>query len=382
TDSGHYRCVAENDAGTAAKVVTLALHSAPAVTVTPQAVSVRAGQRVLLHCAVSGEPTPSVEWQRDGQPLPEGPRAHILPNATLLLPAASHHDAGSYSCLARNTLGSAIAHVSVDVRGEPQRVQGSLAGVINTHELGVASVDTRVLDDPRAGTTTFQSSIGNIPPSIGPLMRVLVAVIAPIYWSLAHASGEAQSGFLLTQGTFQHESQLQFATGELLRVTHLARGTDAANALLLDSVISGSVPESVSKAAVLLQDFSERYVRTGAGQLRGDSVQSFLWDGHIVRAQCNHTIVYDPPTGPWPPRVQHIRASALETSYSPDSEELRFQLRASGTNRDQCPLGFTGSPDQLYCTDLDECQMLSQCQHQCRNSLGSYRCLCPAGYRL
>lgn len=43
-------------------------------------------------------------------------------------------------------------------------------------------------------------------------MRVLVTIIAPIYWSLAHASEAARSGFLLTQGTFQHESLLQFAS--------------------------------------------------------------------------------------------------------------------------------------------------------------------------
>lgn len=45
-------------------------------------------------------------------------------------------------------------------------------------------------------------------------MRVLVTIIAPVYWSLARASGEARSGFLLTRGTFRHESQLEFATGE------------------------------------------------------------------------------------------------------------------------------------------------------------------------
>ncbi|KFZ60611.1 Hemicentin-2, partial [Antrostomus carolinensis] len=361
TDTGRYRCTAENDVGTVAKVVTLVLQSAPVVAVTPRVLAVHAGQWVLLHCTVSGEPTPSVEWQRDGEPLPEGPRAHVLPNATLVLPAVTHHDAGNYSCLARNALGSAVAHASLAVQGEPRRVRGSLVGVLNAQELGVTSLDAR------------------------PLMRVLVAIISPIYWSLAHTGATARSGFLLTQGTFQHESQLEFVTGEMLRVTHLARGVDATGALLLDSVISGSMPENIDKAAVLLQDFSERYVQTGAGQLSGSSVQIFLQDGHIIRARCNHTITYDPTVGPQPPRVQHVRASAVKASYNPTSEELRFQLRASldaGPDRDQCPPGFILGPQQLYCIDLDECQMLTQCQHECRNSLGSYRCICPPGYRL
>ncbi|NXO86597.1 HMCN2 protein, partial [Sitta europaea] len=203
TDVGQYRCVAENDAGTAMKVVTLVLQSAPVVTVTPAEVRVHAGQQVLLHCVVSGEPTPSVEWQRDGEPLPEGPHTRVLPNATLLLPSATHRDAGSYSCLARNALGSAVAHSSLDVQGELQQVRGSLVGVINGHELGVSTLDASVLGDSQSSTAALRSSIGSIPPAIGPLMRVLVTIIAPIYWSLAHTSGAAQSGFLLNQGTFQ-----------------------------------------------------------------------------------------------------------------------------------------------------------------------------------
>ncbi|XP_063265782.1 hemicentin-2 isoform X3 [Prinia subflava] len=389
TDVGQYQCVAENDAGTAAKVVTLVLQSAPVVTVTPAEARVHAGQQVLLHCVVSGEPTPSVEWQRDGEPLPEGPHARVLPNATLFLPSVTHRDAGSYSCLARNALGSAVAHTSLDVQGELQRMQGSLVGVINGHELGVSALDATVLGegDSQSGTAALQSSIGSIPPAIGPLMRVLVAIIAPVYWSLAHASGAARSGLLLTQGSFQHESLLQFATGELLRVTHVARSVGGAGALRLDSVISGSVPESLGDAVVLLQDFSERYVRTGAGQLSGGSVQSFLRDGHLLRAHCNHTIVFDPPVGPQPPRVQHLRARAIRASYDPAKQELHFQLRASldaGADRDQCPLGFTPDPGQMYCTDVDECTEGSHaCRYNqiCQNAAGSYRCSCPPGYR-
>ncbi|NXX73240.1 HMCN2 protein, partial [Spizella passerina] len=220
-------------------------------------------------------------------------------------------------------------------------------------------------------------------PFPGPLMRVLVTIIAPIYWSLAQARGAAQNGLLLTRGAFQHESLLHFATGELLRVTHRARGAGGAGALRLDSVISGSVPEGLGDAALLLQDFSERYVRTGAGQLSGSSVQSFLQDGRLLRAHCNHTIVFDPPVGPQPPRVQQLRARAIRASYDPAKQELRFQLRAwldAGGQGKHCPLGFTPDPGQLYCMDINEClNFPPPCTFECRNLRGSYECLCPAG---
>lgn len=40
-----------------------------------------------------------------------------------------------------------------------------------------------------------------------------------------------------------------------------------------------------------------------------------------------------------------------------------------------CPAPMPGS-------DLDECRVRNLCQHACRNTEGSYQCLCPAGYRL
>lgn len=79
----------------------------------------------------------------------------------------------------------------------------------------------------------------------------------------------------------------------------------------------------------LLQDFSERYVRTGAGRFSGGSVQSFLQDGRLVRARCNHTIEYEPASGLQPQRVQHIQAREVQASFDPASAELSFQLSTS-----------------------------------------------------
>ncbi|NXA49877.1 HMCN2 protein, partial [Nothocercus julius] len=201
SDAGQYRCVAENEEGSAAKLVTLVLQSAPWVQVRPRVTAVGAGQRVLLHCEARGEPTPSLEWRQDSAALQEGPRARVLPNAMLLIRAARPEDAGSYICHARNSLGYDVAQAFLTVRAEPCCVQGSLVGIINAQEFSAATLNASVLEDPRTGTADVRSSIRSIPPSMGPLMRVLVAVITPVYWSFT--GRDIHSGFLLTQGTFR-----------------------------------------------------------------------------------------------------------------------------------------------------------------------------------
>ncbi|NXA34827.1 HMCN2 protein, partial [Eudromia elegans] len=201
SDAGQYRCMAENEVGSVAKLVRLVLQSAPRVQVHPRAAAVGAGQRVLLHCEARGQPPPALEWRRDGAVLQEAPRARVLPNGTLLIRAARPEDAGGYACHAHNPLGSDVAHALLTVRAEPRRVRGSLVGIINAQEFGVATLNASVLEDPRAGTADVRSSIQSIPPSVGPLMRVLVAIVAPVYWSFT--GGDTHSGFLLTQGTFR-----------------------------------------------------------------------------------------------------------------------------------------------------------------------------------
>jgi len=35
----------------------------------------------------------------------------------------------------------------------------------------------------------------------------------------------------------------------------------------------------------------------------------------------------------------------------------------------------------LYCLDVDECLRPGMCQHSCRNTWGSFQCLCDEGYQ-
>ncbi|XP_008579907.1 PREDICTED: hemicentin-2 [Galeopterus variegatus] len=385
-DAGQYQCLAENNMGTAKKVVTLVLQSAPVFQVEPQDMTVRSGDDVALQCQATGEPAPTLEWLRAGRPLQASGRLQTQLDGSLWLQRVEAEDTGTYECVAHNLLGSSTARAFLTVRGEPRGSQGSLMGVINGQEFGVATLNTSVQQEVRSGVTSIRSSISHVPANVGPLMRVLVVTIAPIYWALAGENGEALNGHSLTGGRFRQESHVEFATGELLRMTQVARGLDPDGLLLLDMVINGIVPESLADADLQVQDFQEQYVQTGPGQLFVGSTQRFLQGNQPTFLRCNHSIQYDAARGPQPQLVQHLRASGISTAFNPKAEALRFQLTTAlqaEENEVGCPEGFELDTQGAFCVDRDECSGgPSPCSHSCHNMPGRFACSCPAGFTL
>ncbi|KAM9207753.1 hemicentin-2 [Dugong dugon] len=385
-DAGRYQCLGENEMGSVEKVVILVLQSAPVLQVEPQDTTVRSGEDVVLRCQATGEPMPTVEWLRAGQPLLTSQRIRTLPDGSLWLEHVEARDAGVYECVAQNLLGSATAQAFLAVRGKLWGSRGSMIGVINGQEFGEATLNTRVLQKARSGTITIRSNISHIPANVGPLMRILIVAITPIYWTLAGENGEALNGHSLTGGSFQQESQVEFATGELLTMTQVARGLDPDGLLLLDMMVDGVIPESLADADLQVQDFQERYVQTGPGQLFVDSTQRFLQGGIPTFLHCNHSIQYDAAWGLQPQLVQHLRASAVSTAFDPEAEVLRFQLTTAlqtEENEAGCPEGFELDPQGAFCVDRDECSDgPSPCSHSCHNAPGRFSCSCPAGFTL
>ncbi|GAB1286208.1 Hemicentin-2 [Apodemus speciosus] len=408
-DAGRYQCLATNEMGAVKKVVTLVLQSAPVFQVEPQDVTVRSGVDVELRCRATGEPVPTIEWLRAGRPLQAGRRLRALPDGSLWLERVEAGDAGVYECVAHNLLGSVTAKAMLAVRGEPRGSRGSMIGVINGQEFGMATLNISVRQQGSSEAPTIWSSISHVPASVGgcrrPLMRVLVVTIAPIYWALARESGEALNGYSLTGGSFQQESQMEFSTGELLTMTQVARGLDPDGLLLVDMKIDGKIPESLADANLHVQDFQEHYVQTGPGQLFVGSTQRFLHDSLPGSLRCNHSIQYDETRGLQPQLVQHLRASAISSAFDPEAEALNFQLTtALRAEEDEvgCPEGFEldaqgtfcvgivetpgfrVTADGSSCEDVDEClEQLDECHYNqlCENTAGGHRCGCPRGYR-
>uniref|UniRef100_A0A8C9UEL9 Hemicentin 1 n=1 Tax=Serinus canaria TaxID=9135 RepID=A0A8C9UEL9_SERCA len=269
--------------------------------------------------------------------------------------------------------------------GGPARAKGSIIGNINDVEFGIAFLNATVMDSPDSDTRVIQATITNVPRTLGPAMRKLVSILSPVYWTTAKEIGEAMNGFTLTDAVFKRETQVEFATGEILRMTHVARGLDTDGALLLDVVVSGHVLQLQSVADVSVKDYTEDYIQTGPGQLHAHSTRLFAADGVSVPYTWNHTITYDPSKGRMPFLVQTLRAASITTEYHPLQEAVAFKIQASiakGDRSNQCPAGFALDSSGPYCSDEDECAVGNPCSHTCHNAVGSYYCSCPKGFTI
>ncbi|XP_030621020.1 hemicentin-1 [Chanos chanos] len=444
SDAGTYVCIAENSVGTIRALSFVRIREPPVLrgeAHTTQTVTL--GGVVQLDCPVHGDPPPALRWLRDGRSLLGSLRLHPLRNGSLVIYSVTSADSGEYRCIAESEAGTAERTISLQVQvpggysdwqewgpcsatcgegiqertrlcnnpapanggppcegpdvdyrkcqsslcpGEsPRRARGSLIGMVNEREFGVAFLEANITENSEEGTSTLRANLDNIPPSIGPLLRVLVSVFAPIYWSTVYQTGQTQNGYTLTQGVFRQESQLEFETGEILKLTHVARGLDAEGVLLVDIVINGYVPPTLSTSHFNLQDFDESYVQTGSGQMYAWSSQNHLHEGTPVTLRCNHTLVFEGPQVRQGPLLQLLRLSSISGTYSLLTLSLNFEMTASllipDGNGETCPKGFI-LDTASYCADEDECAVDSPCSHACNNIIGGFTCACPSGFTI
>ncbi|XP_058491292.1 hemicentin-1 [Solea solea] len=443
-DAGTYVCIAENRVGSIRALSFVRIREPPVLKgEAHMSQTVVQGGSAMLDCPVHGDPSPVLRWLRDGKPLLRSLRIQALRNGSLVIYSISAADEGEYQCVAESEAGTVERTITLKVQinggystwqewspcsstcgrgfqertrlcdnpepanggrscsgssidsrkcqtglcpGEsPRRTRGSLIGMVNEREFGVSFLEANITDHAEEGSSTLQARLDNIPPSVGPLLRVLVSVFAPVYWTTVLQSGAARNGFSFTQGQFRQESQLEFETGEILRLTHVARGLDSEGVLLIDIVINGFVPPSLSSSHLSLQEFDESYVQTGRGQLHSWSSQAHQREGNPVVLRCNHTIIYEGLEERQGPLLQLLKVSGMNSVYNMFTLTLDFHVTASllipDGYEDTCPKGFL-LDTASYCADEDECALQSPCSHSCNNIMGGFSCACPSGFTI
>ncbi len=109
-NQGKYACVATNSAGSAtsnAATLTVLSPTLPSFTAQPVGQTVGSGSSVVFSAAATGSPLPTYQWQLNGAPLAGAT------NSTLVVSNATAAQAGSYTCVATNSVGSTTSTAAV-----------------------------------------------------------------------------------------------------------------------------------------------------------------------------------------------------------------------------------------------------------------------------
>ncbi|XP_069748155.1 matrix-remodeling-associated protein 5 [Narcine bancroftii] len=128
SDGVQFVCIAHNEGGEAKLIVQLDVQNnleKPSFTNPLSAgVAILIGNSVSLNCSSRGTPTPVITWVLpDGQKLMKGqrlPKMYHGSDGTLHISSPSATEAGSYRCIARNSVGSVERLVTLEVGHKPE----------------------------------------------------------------------------------------------------------------------------------------------------------------------------------------------------------------------------------------------------------------------
>ncbi|CAH3166279.1 unnamed protein product [Porites lobata] len=92
--------------------------SAPQVMLSPAEQTRDEGGNTAFYCTLAGNPSPVEEWHFKGRKLLSGAK-YLIKEGELIVKNLNYSDAGPYTCVARNILGSSEATGNLSVRGLP-----------------------------------------------------------------------------------------------------------------------------------------------------------------------------------------------------------------------------------------------------------------------
>lgn len=156
----------------------------------------------------------------------------------------------------------------------PLRVNGKVNGVVNGVKLDNLDLQSYVvLDNGKAYT-----AVSNIPEGIGNDVQSLEILGATIGWLFALPINDAENGYQLTGGIFNHTATITFTnTSQRLTVRQKYLGLDVFDQLRIESDIQGEIPHLPVDTKVKIADYQEQHTLTALGVVQSSSIHKYTY---------------------------------------------------------------------------------------------------------
>ncbi|XP_044749680.1 peroxidasin [Coccinella septempunctata] len=126
-DSGLYICEARNTLGSrevSAEIKISSLkYQPPRFKYKPYNIEAFIGSSIEMPCMAEGEPTPGIQWQKDGATMQRTGRAKTSLTGSLYINEVGLEDQGRYECIAINDNGRAAASGYLTVKNDPTAIK-------------------------------------------------------------------------------------------------------------------------------------------------------------------------------------------------------------------------------------------------------------------
>lgn len=139
-DAGTYTCIAENANETIEAQADLTIQVPPEFLVRPASLYARESMDIIFECEVSGKPTPTVKWIKNGDMVIPSDYFKIVKDYNLQVLGLVKSDEGFYQCIAKNDVGNAQAaaqliileHAPVPAGPLPSAPRDVVASLVST----------------------------------------------------------------------------------------------------------------------------------------------------------------------------------------------------------------------------------------------------------
>uniref|UniRef100_A0A8C5X2B0 Leucine rich repeats and immunoglobulin like domains 2 n=1 Tax=Malurus cyaneus samueli TaxID=2593467 RepID=A0A8C5X2B0_9PASS len=133
-DMGIYSCMAQNIAGGLSANATLTVLETPSFMRPLEDRTVTRGETAVLQCIAGGSPAPRLNWTKDDGPLTVTERHFFAAaNQLLIIVDTGLEDAGKYTCIMSNTLGTERGHIYLNVLASPN-CDSSQSGIVHEED--------------------------------------------------------------------------------------------------------------------------------------------------------------------------------------------------------------------------------------------------------